>query len=658
MPASRATSRLRAPLRFGIVGVANTATGLAVIAVALAVGLGDVPANALGYAAGLAQGFVLNRRWTFQRAAAPLGRQIARYLAAFVPAYGLNLLVVTAFVSAGVVGNPLTHLLAVAVYTGAFYLLCARYVFRDAASAAAGDARPRLGAAAARMLDRRWGPEALAAVALVVAYGVLRDMPITHDVVWQFWIARQLLHGARLYVDILEINPPMWFWSAVPLEALAEAAGIPSKRMAVAALFVLIALAVALLSRLYAEETGGRRAAIALAACAALVVVPLSDFGQREHLALIGAVPYAVLIGRRAEARPTGIGLAALVGLLAAYGFSLKHYFVAVPLILELWLAMRRSPAWRPLRPETVVLIVVAALYGLAVWRYAPGLFSDILPMVSAAYGGYEAPLADQLRTVWVCVWVVGAFAMLRLRNALPPVVAASALAALGFAFAYFAQQKGWRYHALGASGCLSFAAGLAIVHWQGARTALLRHPGVPFAAAAPILIALAFGPYVNPYEEPARRVFSMARPGATMAALSIDAALMWPMIDDASQVWPLRYFTYWMIPAVARAEARAEAHAIAPELRELERRIQHDTAQDLWCRPPEIIVVDDTRYGASMRGLDFDILRFFRRDPSIDALMKHYRKAGVFERYVVYTRIDALSTPGSLTCRSIVASR
>ena len=666
------TSQLREPLRFGVVGIANTATGLAVIFAALAIGLGDIPANMLGYAVGLLQGFVLNRRWTFQRGALPPRGQFVRYLLAFAPAYGVNVLIVTAFVSGGVVANPLTHVLGIVAYTIVFYLLCAHFVFKVDASAPARGAALRADSsggpaasavesgetAPSRILEYRWGPELIAALALMATYALLRNMAVTHDVVWQFWVARQVLHGARLYVDILEINPPMWFWSAVPLEALAELAGVPSKRIAVAAIFVLIACSVLLLARLAAEERGDKRVALLLLACVAMIVVPISDFGQREHLALIGALPYAALIARRAENRPTGVVLAALVGLIAAYGFSLKHYFIAVPLLLELWLVVRRGSSWRPMRPETIVLVLFAALYGAAVWRYAPGLFTDILPMVSVAYGGYDVPFVSQVLSIWVVAWPFGAVALLRLRNAVPPVVLASALSALGFALSYFAQQKSWGYHALGASACLTFACGLALVHWRGGPWSLIRHPELPLAGAVPVLFALAMGPYYNPYEEPARRVLAVAKPGEAVAALSINAALLWPMVDDSSLTWPLRYFTHWTIPAIARAEQEAGTNGVPPAMLELEHRIQRDTAQDLWCHPPRLIVVDDARYAASMRGLDFDVLRFFRRDPAIDDLMKHYRKTSAAGRYIVYSRIEPLATPESMTCRPIAASR
>ena len=86
-------------------------------------GVGDVGANALGYAAGLGQGFLLNRRWTFRQGDRALHRQLPRYLLAFLPAYGVNVLIVMVFVSFGVVANPLTHLAGLVAYTVTFYLL-------------------------------------------------------------------------------------------------------------------------------------------------------------------------------------------------------------------------------------------------------------------------------------------------------------------------------------------------------------------------------------------------------------------------------------------------------------------------------------------------------------------------------------------------------
>lgn len=55
-------------LRFGVVGLLNTALGYVVILAGLALGLADIISNAASYAAGLVLGFFPDRQWTFSRA--------------------------------------------------------------------------------------------------------------------------------------------------------------------------------------------------------------------------------------------------------------------------------------------------------------------------------------------------------------------------------------------------------------------------------------------------------------------------------------------------------------------------------------------------------------------------------------------------------------
>src|SRR5690348_14943959 len=73
---------------------------------------------------------------------------------------------------------------------------------------------------------RRWNSPAPSPIALalliVAAVTALRAFgSVDSDVSWQLWIARHLHQGAHLYRDIVETNPPLWFWMAVPIDALA-----------------------------------------------------------------------------------------------------------------------------------------------------------------------------------------------------------------------------------------------------------------------------------------------------------------------------------------------------------------------------------------------------------------------------------------------------
>jgi putative flippase GtrA len=67
-------------VRFALVGASNTALTLAAFAVLTGLGAASPVASALGFAVGAANGYVLNRRWTFRCAdhgAAVVGRYVA-----------------------------------------------------------------------------------------------------------------------------------------------------------------------------------------------------------------------------------------------------------------------------------------------------------------------------------------------------------------------------------------------------------------------------------------------------------------------------------------------------------------------------------------------------------------------------------------------------
>src|SRR6185369_2684308 len=63
-----------------------------------------------------------------------------------------------------------------------------------------------------------WVALAVTAIMTVVRLGGTVDS----DVAWQLWIARRLHAGAHLYRDIIEVNPPLWFWMALPIDRAAD----------------------------------------------------------------------------------------------------------------------------------------------------------------------------------------------------------------------------------------------------------------------------------------------------------------------------------------------------------------------------------------------------------------------------------------------------
>ena len=73
-------------------------------------------------------------------------------------------------------------------------------------------------------------PWILIALVFVVAILLRQVVPLNTDVSWLLVIGERVLDGQRLYVDIVEINPPMAVFAYLPGIALARASRLQDGR--------------------------------------------------------------------------------------------------------------------------------------------------------------------------------------------------------------------------------------------------------------------------------------------------------------------------------------------------------------------------------------------------------------------------------------------
>lgn len=136
----RFVRRHRRFLTFAAVGAVNTAVTFAVFNLCVALGLPAVAANALGWAAGFANSFLMNRTWTFaDRRDLPAGRVLARFavtnavafaVSTAVLATGAALLTADAGAAAHTLALNAVELLAVGASLCVNYALALRWAFR------------------------------------------------------------------------------------------------------------------------------------------------------------------------------------------------------------------------------------------------------------------------------------------------------------------------------------------------------------------------------------------------------------------------------------------------------------------------------------------------------------------------------------------------
>jgi hypothetical protein len=483
------------------------------------------------------------------------------------------------------------------------------------------------------------------------------------DTAFLLYAAERVLDGARLYQDVVEINPPLIVALNLPAVLLARAIGasdIPIYR-ALVTLALLAALAFADWSLRRALEPGSDRLRrrIVLVLAFALFLAPGNDFGQREHLLIALALPWVLLAVGRANGRPAPAGPALAAGVLAGLGLAIKPHFLLV------WAAVEGYVAWRlrARRPsyEALGTLGFLALYVACVAILTPQYF-DLVRLLGPAYAGFgRDPFLHVLVTApgtTVCYLSALAGAAL-LRVSKHRTLWAVLMVALVASFvAGAAQQKGWGYHFYPARVFALVLLALAVLD---VRRPLVRpvqqvYAAAAFAAlAASLLLSMEEGIVRVRHRDPARQaeqvlldelVAAVRRrtpPGGSLYVFSYTIGSSFPLVNYSGVRWASRFPHLWIIEAAYQDQLHAPRplrfHTPA-EMDRAERYLNDAVYEDLTRNRPDVLMVlkhaRDTMAN-SLRRVDY--LAYFGRDPRIAQALSRYRLAEEVGQYLLYVR-------------------
>jgi hypothetical protein len=428
------------------------------------------------------------------------------------------------------------------------------------------------------------------AVALAVAHP-------SHDVAWIVYLAEQILAGKKLYVDLIEVNPPLivvltavptWFASLShlpPLEVFFVATG---------AVLLLSAWCTATLLLRYSALFADRLATAAVIAVV-LALLPRAEFGQRENLIAAAVLPYLATLALRLRGNPPGSGQAAAAGVAAGIGFAIKpHYFIAF-VLLE---GLARLRGLRSFRPETAAVVAVAIAYLLAIAAWFPAYLTETLAFAINYYLGAAAvPLASLVSgRYFLVIGIVGlvlASACGR-RSGHDPLLLVLAVFGWCAALIYVVQLKGWAYHAM---PCY-IAFGLALLYslairqpvqaasWLSARNARLVI--LAFLGCLEALLLVKHAGFALEPQRTSRYELADAirRDGVrSLLVLSDQLEPAWPVVNETGVRWASRFCSMWALAEERAQGARGDA-ASGPILTWV--------VDDFLATRPEMVAVDE----------------------------------------------------------------
>ena len=500
--------------------------------------------------------------------------------------------------------------------------------------------------------------------------------PFNHDAAAVLSFAERWLAGEGLYTELIDVNPPLIFVLNLPPAMIAAATPLPAIVALQLCLLVLCLAAVALAWRILGRDpTAGPVTAACLTACLPLLCLAAGyEFGQREHLMAVAALPYLLLAGQRAEGRAegqpgAGPWLCTAVALLAALGFALKPHFLAIPALVEALVLLRRGPAAALRDGLPWIMFAAWVAYLAAIPLIFPNYLSLVLPMVRDYYlglgdlGWWQVLLTERLATALLVLLPLGAVAFARgLRSpALPQVLA---LAGLGAVASAAVQAKGWDYHALPARLFAGMLAVCIAARWlDGVLAPAAARRAAPAAALGAVLMLAVF--QVSGAAAPWRELRWDASDGGMLArALARDAAgqrvlVLSPYIDPVYQalayvgaratlptmtIWPLQgaYGGDCARPGAGQdtGPGGTPRYRDPREMPPAEALLWRRVVRDFAARPPAaLLVAPNPRIANCGRG--FDLIEYFGRHPAFAATLRRYRAGPVVGDHRLYLRHD-----------------
>lgn len=497
---------------------------------------------------------------------------------------------------------------------------------------------------------------------LTILIGALCAMPwwlepttVNHDAGWYLFAAGRLLDGARLFVDVVDVNPPLIIYFSMPPVLVARALGTPEVLTFHCYVLLLAAVSLAathaLLRRAGAVAGPWSRHLLTGVLAFLLIASVGQDFGQREHLAAIHMLPYLGLFSVRAAGMRVSTVAAVAIGLFAGLGLALKPYYLAAPALLAGWTLLRTRSFRSLLSPENVAVVAVHGVYVLHFLFWPADMLDgwwETLDLALDTYVGVQPGSRGELARMlgMPVVWLsVGAAAVVlvpwsrRTRATCAPF----ALAGLGMLGAALWQGKGWSYHFLPALVFAFASIAMLLLGCTGRKLRPLAAVGTALALAAVMSWHL---PNTVEVRRQDTRINKLARDVARIAdggpIVALDTAMIpsFPMLTYMDEAWSSRFNSLWPLPGIYRdrpGNGGGFSYRAMQERTASERYLANAVLEDLRRWPPELVLV--RKSPCPKMPPRFAVLEWLRVDPAFRRFWSGYALHASSKQFDFYRR-------------------
>ncbi len=503
-----------------------------------------------------------------------------------------------------------------------------------------------------------------------------KPLDISLDCALLLQCGQMILEGQRLYVDIIEINPPMIMYLSMIPAGLAKLSASYQAPCFIFCIWTLTILtAVTCIRVLDGVVIGGKDKAyvpvlIVSLGLADWLMSPITYFGEREHIAVLLIMPFFLLRCVRQNNGSASKYLAIFVGVLAGIGCCIKPYFLLLPGLAEIFWLLRS----RDLKSLTNVEILCASLVLIAYalhFLFLPAesrhnYFDVLIPLTVQGYQAYnhdflKIVLLDQVPLVRPVLLAGVLFLALILRKQCSFLLPFFAWTLAGY-IVFVLQQKGFHYHSIPMRyGMLMLLALEAMALFLLLRTKLFgqraQKPKTDIvtllfgvgALASSIACAIAIGKFVQAGKHNynltellippcAAQVLRSSHEGDAVFFFDTGGGYQYPMLVQFNRRPGARFMDMSPFAMAKYVQTHAETAERRKSAALLEQEILTQLASDFETRKTKLVLIPEREWALPA---DFSVIRYLEQQGFIKTALRNYEPIASTCKYRVYKRVS-----------------
>lgn len=496
---------------------------------------------------------------------------------------------------------------------------------------------------------------------LVLSILTQTHLYMTGDVDWLLHVTQSLLHDGHYNQDFFETNPPMILYLYMPPVLLSNFLHVNLITCFIAYIFIIALLIISicniLLKKIFPLADNNIRYALLIAISFAFLLLPASEFGQRDYLMAVLSLPYLLIVVMRAANQAINKIPTFILGLLAGIGIAIKPYFLITPFFVELYLILKYKKLFFFLRSETIAIALIIAAYLVTIAIFSPEYLIKTLPLVNSLYlTGLPIPLWKMLFSPPMLSWILLVCCCFAGKSMQPyrEFDRIFLLAATGYLLSYIIQRAPWFYHWLPNLIITTLLATKIIAcNYQHSEKYLSKISTWPHTSrllqtliACIVLTAYPWYSFnLSNIHELIQFLSSSSQNNNTITFFKKYAAHgsvyyfypfdnpPYPAVDYTSTISSSRFPGLVLLPGLAKKLA---SHPDKKTLQE-KQWIINAVVEDFYQHPPTLVFVDQMRWQGYYNNQRFDYLAFFSSDPRFARLFTCYAYLADFNGFKVY---------------------